>query len=150
MFALVAILITSSVATAQNARLRTGEEPPRPLKGEIHAIADPAPLCSFKDLCERADMIVEGVVETDAVRRMPGRNPNIETAFWIAVNRVIKGPCGRKDCPELKIVVLETNDDPRSGTTRNELVGIAREEPDVAKYRPPADYVVHDVRLPVP
>jgi hypothetical protein len=52
-------------------------------------------------------------------------------------------------CPELKIVVLETNDDPRSGTTKNELVGIVRGEPDVKKYRPPTDYVVHDVRLPV-
>jgi hypothetical protein len=52
-------------------------------------------------------------------------------------------------CPELKIVVLETNDDPRSVTTRNELVGIVRGEPDVTKYRPPADYVVHDIRLPV-
>lgn len=52
-------------------------------------------------------------------------------------------------CPELRIVVLETNDDPRSGTTRNELVGIARSEPDVTKYRPPAGYVVHDIRLPL-
>jgi hypothetical protein len=51
-------------------------------------------------------------------------------------------------CAELKIVVLETNDDPRSGTTRDELVGIVRREPDVAKYRPPTNYVVHDVRLP--
>jgi hypothetical protein len=52
-------------------------------------------------------------------------------------------------CPELKIVVLETNDDPRSGTTRNELVGIVRGEPSVTKYRPPADYVIHEVRVPV-
>ena len=49
---------------------------------------------------------------------------------------------------ELKIVVLETNDDPRSGTTRDELVDIVRRDPDVAKYRPPSNYVVHDVRLP--
>ena len=34
-------------------------------------------------------------------------------------------------CPELKIVILETNDDPRSGETRNELVNIVRGEPDV-------------------
>jgi len=52
-------------------------------------------------------------------------------------------------CPELKIVVLETNDDPRSGTTRNELLGIIRGEPDITKYRPPADYVIHDIRLPI-
>jgi hypothetical protein len=52
-------------------------------------------------------------------------------------------------CPELMIVVLETNDDPLSGTTRNELVGILRGEPDVTKYRPPADHVVRDLRLPI-
>jgi hypothetical protein len=52
-------------------------------------------------------------------------------------------------CPELKIVVLETNDDPRSGTWRNELVDIVRGEPDATKYRPPADYVINHVRVPV-
>ena len=51
--------------------------------------------------------------------------------------------------PELKIVILETNDDPRSGTTRNELVDIVRGEPDLAKYKPPRDYVIRDVRMPV-
>jgi hypothetical protein len=51
-------------------------------------------------------------------------------------------------CPELKIVILETNDDPRSGRTRNELIGIVREEPDVKKYYPPADYVVHEFQMP--
>jgi hypothetical protein len=51
-------------------------------------------------------------------------------------------------CPQLKIVILETNDDPRSGTTRNELVGIVREEPDVKKYYPPANYVVHELQMP--
>jgi len=51
-------------------------------------------------------------------------------------------------CTELKIVILETNDDPRSGTWRNELVDIVRGEPDVTNYRPPADYVIHDVRVP--
>ncbi len=51
-------------------------------------------------------------------------------------------------CPELKIVILETNDDPRSGKTRNELVNIVRGEPNVTKYRPPADYVVHQVQIP--
>jgi len=50
-------------------------------------------------------------------------------------------------CPELKIVVLETNDDPRSGQTRNELVRIVRREPDVSKYLPPADYVVHNIQV---
>jgi len=51
-------------------------------------------------------------------------------------------------CPQLKIVILETNDDPRSGTTRNELVGIVRGEPDVKKYYPPADYIVHKLQMP--
>lgn len=51
-------------------------------------------------------------------------------------------------CPELKIVVLETNDDPRSGKTRNELVDIVRGEPNVAQYRPPSNYVVHQVQIP--
>jgi len=50
-------------------------------------------------------------------------------------------------CPELKVVVLETNDDPRSGTTRNELVDIVRGEPDVTQYKPPASYAVRDVYL---
>jgi hypothetical protein len=51
-------------------------------------------------------------------------------------------------CPELKIVILETNDDPRSGETRNELVNIVRGEPNVGKYHPPADYIVHQVQIP--
>ncbi|HEY2822528.1 MAG TPA: hypothetical protein VGJ06_15895 [Candidatus Acidoferrum sp.] len=51
-------------------------------------------------------------------------------------------------CPELKIEILETNDDPRHGATRKELVNIVRGEPDVTKYRPPADYIVHDVQAP--
>jgi len=53
-------------------------------------------------------------------------------------------------CPELKIVVLETNDDPRSGRTRDELVDIVRGEPDVTKYQPPAGYVVQDVQIQLP
>jgi hypothetical protein len=51
-------------------------------------------------------------------------------------------------CPELKIVILETNDDPRSGTTRNELTDIVRGEPDVIRYRSPADYVVRELQFP--
>lgn len=51
-------------------------------------------------------------------------------------------------CPELKIVILETNEDPRNATTRNELVNIVRGEPEVTKYYPPSDYVVHDVQIP--
>ena len=51
-------------------------------------------------------------------------------------------------CPELKIVILETNDDPRDGTTRNEFANIVRGEPDVTQYRPPSDHIVHDVQIP--
>ena len=51
-------------------------------------------------------------------------------------------------CPSLKIVILEINDDPRSGTTRDELVDITRGEPDVAQFRPPAGYVVQEVQIP--
>jgi hypothetical protein len=52
-------------------------------------------------------------------------------------------------CPELKIVVLETNDDPRTGTTKNELMSIVRGEPDTTKYRPPTGYVIQDIQVPV-
>jgi hypothetical protein len=52
-------------------------------------------------------------------------------------------------CPELKIVILETNDDPRSGTSKNELIDIVRGEPDAAQYRPPTDYVVQKVQVPM-
>lgn len=50
-------------------------------------------------------------------------------------------------CPELRIVVLETNDDPRSGNTRNELIDITHGEPDITQYRPPADYAIREVNL---
>jgi hypothetical protein len=50
--------------------------------------------------------------------------------------------------PELKIVILETNDDPRSGKSRDELVVIVRGEPDVRIYHPPGDSVVHDIHMP--
>jgi hypothetical protein len=51
-------------------------------------------------------------------------------------------------CPELKIIILETNDDPRSGTTKSELIDIVRGEPDATQYRPPAGYVVRKLELP--
>jgi hypothetical protein len=60
------------VENSIHGRFLAGEEPPQPLRGEIHAIADPVLLRSFKELCDRADAIVEGVVETDASRMMPG------------------------------------------------------------------------------
>src|ERR1700744_2772095 len=81
--------------------------------------------------------LVEGTRSSYEISGAPdqnGKTPTVVHETWF--------------CPELKIVVLETNDDPRSGTTRNELVQIVRGEPDVAKYRAPSDYVVHDVRDP--
>jgi len=51
-------------------------------------------------------------------------------------------------CAELKIVVLDINDDPRSGRAKDELVNITRGEPDLSQYRYPPDYKVSDVRLP--
>lgn len=51
-------------------------------------------------------------------------------------------------CPELKIVILETNDDPRYGRTRDELIDIVRGEPNVTKYLPPPDRIVHNIRVP--
>jgi hypothetical protein len=51
--------------------------------------------------------------------------------------------------PELKIVVLQTHDDPHTGKNRDELVDIVRgEPPDAKKYHAPADYVVRDVQIP--
>jgi hypothetical protein len=61
-------------------------------RGEIHAIGDPAPLRSFKALCDRAAVIIEGVVESDSSRLMPSMGmPHVETDFQLAVSRVIKG-----------------------------------------------------------
>jgi hypothetical protein len=82
--------------------VRAGEIPPQPLHGEVHLIADPMPLRSFKDLCEKADLIVDGVAETEASRLTSNRAANIETDFWIAVNRVLKGPAETR-----KVVVSE-------------------------------------------
>jgi len=50
--------------------------------------------------------------------------------------------------PELKIVVLETNDDPRRSTTKNAFVNIGRGEPNVRPYQPPSDYIVRKVQMP--
>jgi hypothetical protein len=47
-------------------------------------------------------------------------------------------------CPELKIVVLQTNNDPRGNTYTDELVDIVRGSPDVGRYHLPSDAVVHE------
>lgn len=84
-------------APGQNARLRAGEEAPQPLRGEVHFFADPAPLRSFQELCEKSDAIVEGVVETAAARMiLPSRMARVETDAWIGVTLVLKGPNARK------------------------------------------------------
>ena len=75
----------------QSGRVLGGQEPPPPMRGEVQAIADPAPMRSFGELCKRVDLIVDGTVETDAARMMPSRGVHIETDFWIKVDRVLKG-----------------------------------------------------------
>lgn len=51
-------------------------------------------------------------------------------------------------CPDLKIVILSTDDSGSIGRSRDELVDIVRGEPDVTKYQPPASYVIKGVWLP--
>jgi hypothetical protein len=42
--------------------------------------------------------------------------------------------------PELKVVLLQTQTDPRMGDMTQKLVNISREEPDASLFRPPDDY----------
>jgi hypothetical protein len=44
--------------------------------------------------------------------------------------------------PELKITVLSTVNDPRSGESTRKLVNIDRSDPDPSLFIPPADYTV--------
>ncbi|MGA9672532.1 MAG: hypothetical protein WBQ94_25175, partial [Terracidiphilus sp.] len=46
--------------------------------------------------------------------------------------------------PELKLVVMSTNDDPRSGTSTMELTDIERAEPDPALFQVPEGYTVKE------
>jgi hypothetical protein len=46
--------------------------------------------------------------------------------------------------PELKIMVLSKNDDPRSGESVTRLINISRSEPDAALFQPPPDFQVVD------
>lgn len=89
--------IVTAVAAAQQGRVRAGEEPPLPVRGEIHVHADPMLVRSLSDLCARADAIVEGVIETDSSRLMNRSSP-VETDLWIAISRVLKGSI---DTPKL-------------------------------------------------
>jgi hypothetical protein len=51
--------------------------------------------------------------------------------------------------PELKLVIVETNDDPRSGSWRNELINISRKEPERALFSLPKDYILKEITSPV-
>lgn len=96
------LLVTCAMSVfAQEVRSLDGEHPLL-TRGEIHAIADPVPLRSFKEQCDQANAIIEGVVENDASRLMPGIATHIETDFRVTVGRVIKGSIATP-----KIVVSE-------------------------------------------
>ncbi|MCE5309110.1 MAG: hypothetical protein LLG20_15835 [Acidobacteriales bacterium] len=110
--------------------------PGTPATNPFSALLEPVPGSAAEKLGTRT---LEGVVAEGT-----------RTAYTVSLNnQELSVVHERWYCPELKIVVLEANDDPRTGTWRNELVDIVRGEPDVAKYRPPADYVIHHVRVPV-
>jgi len=94
------LTLALAASAQQDGRVRRGDQPPQQQRGEFHAIADPAPIRSFKELCGKVDAIVEGVVESDASRMMPGRSRCVETDFRMAVDRVIKGPI---DTPEIVV-----------------------------------------------
>jgi len=52
--------------------------------------------------------------------------------------------------PELKIVVLETDNVPCTRSFTNQLENIVRGEPDLAKYQPPAGYARRDIEMQSP
>lgn len=52
--------------------------------------------------------------------------------------------------PRLKVMILETNSDPASGTFLNQLENVKLGEPDVSKYQPPRDYKREDVEIQTP
>jgi hypothetical protein len=107
------------------------------------AACDEATMNTLDDVVEKLGMKTIGGFVAEGTRSSytvpPGQDHNAQPIV-VAHERWY--------CPELKIVILETNDDPRSGTTRNELIDIARGEPDITQYRPPADYVVRELQLP--
>jgi len=52
--------------------------------------------------------------------------------------------------PDLKIVVLSTSDDPRTGTRTTEVTNVDRSEPDPALFQVPEGYTVRDRTLNPP
>jgi hypothetical protein len=114
---------------------------------------------SSRKMCEAA--CLEGwmspsdtVVEKLGVKTIAGVvAEGSRSSYAVAVGQDHKGTPGvvvqeQWYCPELKIVILETTDDPRTGSFRNELVNIMRGEPDVTRYQPPEDCVVREVQVP--
>ena len=98
--------------------------------------------CTPGDLIE-ALMVTSGAkVEELGVQTFGG--------FVAQGRRVTKGQVIHESwySPELKIVILTIDIDPSTGSSRDELVDIARGEPDVTKYKPPAAYAIQDILLP--
>jgi hypothetical protein len=52
--------------------------------------------------------------------------------------------------PDLKIIVLTTSDDPRTGTRTTEVTNIDRSEPDPALFQVPEGYTIRDRSLNPP
>jgi hypothetical protein len=94
---LFGLTLAFAASGQQNGVIRGGEQPPHPQRGEFHAIADPAPLRSFKELCGKVDAIVEGVVNSDAPRMIRGR---VDTDFRLSVDHALKGSI---DTPEILV-----------------------------------------------
>ncbi len=44
--------------------------------------------------------------------------------------------------PDLKVMILYTSNDPRSGEHTQKLINISRSEPDPSLFQPPPDYTV--------
>ncbi|HEY1945562.1 MAG TPA: hypothetical protein VGG97_01050 [Bryobacteraceae bacterium] len=51
--------------------------------------------------------------------------------------------------PELNVMVLSKNSDPRNGDHTQKLINISRDEPDASLFQLPADYEVSDEKGPV-
>jgi hypothetical protein len=49
--------------------------------------------------------------------------------------------------PELKIIVRQITNDPRSGKVLTELTNIDRSDPDPALLQPPEGYIIKDLSL---
>lgn len=108
---------------------------------ECHA-CDEANRDAFGDAVEKLGIKTIGGIVTEGTR----------SSYTVSAGQTHDKPVvvvhERWYSPDLRIVILETNDDPRSGSTRNELVHIIRGDPDFGQYHPPANYVVHEFHWP--